>query len=87
MQRVLGQLGTRLNMSLQGPRAQIDRNLYRDHMQETLFNYPNLDVRAGSIFDLVLDRTVVSTGPAGPTFAVQGVRLGNEPLFASRHLG
>lgn len=86
MQRVLGLLNTRLNINLQGPRAQIDRKLYKHHMQETLFNYQNLDVRAGSVFDLVLDYTTASTGPAGPTSAVQGVRLGNEPLFASKHL-
>lgn len=55
-------------------------------MQETLFNYPNLDVRAGSVFDLVLDHTTASTGPGGPTLAVQGVRLGNNPLFVSKHL-
>lgn len=24
-------------------------------MQDILFNYPNLDVRAGSVFDLLLD--------------------------------
>lgn len=50
-------------------------------MQETLFNYPNLDVRAGGVFDLVLDPTAASTGPIGPTFAVRGVRLGNKLLF------
>ena len=72
-------------MSFQGPRAQIDRKLYKHHMQEALFNYPNLDVRAGSAFDLVLDHTAVSTGPAGPTSAVRGIRLGNELLFASAH--
>ena len=72
-------------MCFQGPRAQIDRELYKHHMQETLFNYPNLDVRAGSAFDLVLDHTAVSTGPAGPTSAVQGIRLGNELLSASTH--
>ena len=54
-------------------------------MQETLFNYPNLDVRAGSVFDLILDSTTASTGPAGPTFAVQGVRLGNELPLAPRY--
>ena len=87
MQRVFGQLDTRLNMSLQGPRAQIDRKLYKHHMQETLFNYPNLDVYAGSVFDLVLDHTAAPPGPIGPTLAVRGVRLGNKLLFASRHLG
>ncbi|KAF8589746.1 glucose-inhibited division protein A subfamily [Ramaria rubella] len=35
-----------------GLRAQIDRKLYKRHMQETLFNYHNLDVRAASVFDL-----------------------------------
>ena len=82
MQRVLGQLGTRLDMRIQGPRAQIDRKLYKRHMQETLFNYPNLDVRAGSVFDLILDHTAASNGTAGPNFALHGVRLGNELPFA-----
>lgn len=50
-------------------------------MQETLFNYPNLDVHAGGVFDLVLDPTAASAGPIGPTFAVRGVRLGNKLLF------
>ena len=87
MQRVLGQPDTRLNMSPQGPRAQIDRKLYKHHMQETLFNYSNLDVRAGSVFDLVLDHTASSIGPAGPTFAVRGVRLGNKLPFAFQTFG
>lgn len=74
-------------MSLQGPRAQIDRKLYKYHMQEALFNYPNLDVRAGSVFDLVLDHTASSTGSAGPTSEVRGVRLGNKLLFAFQTFG
>ena len=82
MQQVLGILDIRLNVSLQGPRAQIDRKLYKHHMQETLFNYPNLDVRAGSAFDLVLDHTTASTGPVP---AVRGVRLGNKLLVVSEH--
>ncbi|KAH9031048.1 mitochondrial translation optimization protein [Lactarius pseudohatsudake] len=40
-----------------GPRAQIDRKLYKKHMQHTILHYPNLDVRAGSVFDLVLNHT------------------------------
>ena len=85
MQHVLGLLGTRFNTGLQGPRAQIDRKLYKHHMQGTLFNYPNLDVRAGSAFDLVLNHAAASLGPAGPTVAVQGVRLGIKLLFTIRH--
>lgn len=80
MKRVLGKITPRLNVSIQGPRAQVDRKLYKRHMQETLFNYPNLDVRAGSVFDLILDHTA-----AGPTFAVRGIKLGNELPFDSGH--
>ncbi|KZT02005.1 GIDA-domain-containing protein [Laetiporus sulphureus 93-53] len=58
-----------------GPRAQIDRKLYKKHMQEALHNYPNLDVRAASVFDLVLHHSpsAVADGQMGP--AVEGVQL------------
>ncbi|KAH9984355.1 glucose inhibited division protein A-domain-containing protein [Russula vinacea] len=54
-----------------GPRAQIDRKIYKKHMQDYLLNYPNLDVRAGSVFDLVL------ITPSSRNFwaTVDGVRL------------
>nr|GAT55107.1 mitochondrial translation optimization protein [Mycena chlorophos] len=38
-----------------GPRAQMDRQLYKKHMQAALRDYPNLDIRAGGAFDLVID--------------------------------
>ncbi|THU98683.1 glucose-inhibited division protein A subfamily [Dendrothele bispora CBS 962.96] len=38
-----------------GPRAQIDRTLYKSHMQAALSGVSDLDIRAGSVFDLVLD--------------------------------
>jgi hypothetical protein len=47
-------------------------------MQAALFNYPNLDVRAGSVFDLTLGHMAASSGTAGPIFAVHGIRLGNK---------
>lgn len=38
-----------------GHRAQIDRNLYRRHMQNELKNTPNLDIRLASVEDLVIE--------------------------------
>ncbi|KAI0077948.1 glucose-inhibited division protein A subfamily [Panus rudis PR-1116 ss-1] len=67
-----------------GPRAQIDRKLYKKHMQETLHNYPNLDIRAASVHDLVLDH---SPNPAAPSSwgSVTGVRLeSGEAIRASQ---
>ncbi|KAJ6632461.1 glucose inhibited division protein A-domain-containing protein [Mycena sp. CBHHK59/15] len=44
-----------------GPRGQMDRTLYKKHMQRAILNQPNLDVRAASVFDLVFDRSQSST--------------------------
>ncbi|KAF7328794.1 Mitochondrial translation optimization protein 1 [Mycena venus] len=40
-----------------GPRAQMDRKLYKKHMQKAISEQPNLDIRAGSVFDLVFDHS------------------------------
>jgi tRNA uridine 5-carboxymethylaminomethyl modification enzyme len=61
-----------------GPRAQVDRKLYKKHMQEILFNYSNLHVQSGSVFDLVFNHPI----SAPPTFdspkwgEIEGVKLG-----------
>lgn len=66
---------------IQGPRGQMDRKLYKKYMQNFLFNYPNLDVRAGSVFDLVLNPIVPpaheSSSSRNVSAAIDGVRLGN----------
>lgn len=39
-----------------GPRAQIDRDLYKQHLQEKVFhNTPNLDVIEASVEDLIVE--------------------------------
>ncbi|CAG8720724.1 15068_t:CDS:2, partial [Gigaspora rosea] len=45
-----------------GPRAQIDRKLYKKHMQECLSNYPNLTIKAGSVLDLVMAHNPIIFG-------------------------
>ncbi|KAJ6502251.1 mitochondrial translation optimization protein [Mycena sanguinolenta] len=56
-----------------GPRAQMDRKLYKKHMQIAISEQPNLDVRAGSVFDLVFDHSA----PLGPNQwgKISGVKL------------
>ncbi|TDL25313.1 glucose-inhibited division protein A subfamily [Rickenella mellea] len=62
-----------------GPRAQIDRNLYKKHMQLALFDYPNLDVRPAGVFDLLFrspDHTTHSPNTAHLSQAtIAGVQL------------
>lgn len=56
-----------------GQRAQIDRKLYKKHMQAELFDYPKLDIRAGSVHDLIMEE---KPSPKGQTLTVRGVQLG-----------
>ncbi|TCD61987.1 Mitochondrial Translation Optimization [Steccherinum ochraceum] len=57
-----------------GPRSLVDRKLYKRHMQDMISNCPNLDVRAGSVHDLVLDHSAEAL-QANKWAAVSGVRL------------
>ena len=40
--------------AVRGPRAQADRKLYREAMQEILFAYPNLEILEGGAEDLII---------------------------------
>ncbi|KAF9560582.1 glucose-inhibited division protein A subfamily [Agrocybe pediades] len=60
-----------------GPRAQIDRKLYKKNMQELLFNYPGLDIRAGSVFDLIFD----PSNSDDPWGKISGVQLENNDII------
>ena len=50
--------------AVQGPRAQADRKLYRNAIQDLLNGQPGLEIRADAVEDLIL----------GPDDAVEGVR-------------
>ncbi|SPO30880.1 related to MTO1 protein involved in mitochondrial tRNA modification [Ustilago trichophora] len=48
--------------AVHGPRAQIDRSLYRRHMQEALRDYPNLTIHEAKVHGLQLDWTSSAGG-------------------------
>ncbi|EOR04623.1 hypothetical protein E3P77_00305 [Wallemia ichthyophaga] len=61
-----------------GPRAQIDRSLYKSNMQNTLNSIENLDIHAASVHDLVFDhRNAHNTQNSQIWGTVRGVRLDN----------
>ncbi|OZJ01553.1 hypothetical protein BZG36_05425 [Bifiguratus adelaidae] len=68
--------------AVHGPRAQIDRKLYKKHMQHILNNYPNLTIKSGGVSDLMIkvkeERNLASMDDAlqnGTVGRVTGVKL------------
>ncbi|KIY67135.1 glucose-inhibited division protein A subfamily [Cylindrobasidium torrendii FP15055 ss-10] len=55
-----------------GPRAQIDRVLYKKYMREELQNYKNLDICTAEAFDIVFDHEQTPENTYG---TVKGLRL------------
>lgn len=66
---------------IQGPRAQIDRDLYQKHMKEELQTYQNLTIILGSVSDIVLSDEGTSSGK--PRSTIAGVRLESGEILAS----
>lgn len=55
-----------------GPRAQIDREIYKEEMQKALKDCPNLSLRSGKVKDLIIDRRDAESGQYG---SIRGVIL------------
>ncbi|PHZ84237.1 tRNA uridine-5-carboxymethylaminomethyl(34) synthesis enzyme MnmG [Paremcibacter congregatus] len=49
-------LNKRKGPAVQGPRAQADRKLYRQAMQDLIMNYPSLDVKGAAVEDLIVEK-------------------------------
>ncbi len=53
-------LNRRKGPAVRGPRAQADRKLYRNAMQDAILNHPNLEVIEGGVDDLIVTHDRVS---------------------------
>ncbi|KAF9366441.1 Mitochondrial Translation Optimization [Mortierella sp. NVP85] len=63
--------------AVHGPRAQIDRKLYKKHMQKVLHEYPNLTIMAGSVSDIVLASDILPPTPGQSSIQgeIKGIKL------------
>ncbi|KAF9189758.1 Mitochondrial Translation Optimization [Haplosporangium sp. Z 767] len=63
--------------AVHGPRAQIDRKLYKKHMQKVLHEYPNLTIKAGSVSDIVLGAEILppTPGQSNVQGEIRGIKL------------
>lgn len=70
-----------------GPRAQIDRSLYKKHMREELVNYPGLCVVLGSVSDIVVGQIQDTDGQShGAKSKITGVRLESGEILPTNHV-
>ncbi|GKU02863.1 unnamed protein product [Fusarium langsethiae] len=65
-------LNRRKGAAVWGPRAQIDRDLYKKHMKAELTSYPNLSIVLDSVSDIVLTPQDPTDGASSH---ISGVRL------------
>ncbi len=66
-----------------GPRAQIDRGLYKKFMREEISNYRNLAVVEGSVADIIVQKDGVETGRHGQ---ITGVKLQSGEILPTNHV-
>ncbi len=83
-------LNRRKGPAVRGPRAQIDRKLYRQAMQSLLHEIPGLGIHAAPAENLILDGDCVSgvkTGAGDPIYAKRVVITTGTFLRGEIHLG
>jgi tRNA uridine 5-carboxymethylaminomethyl modification enzyme len=61
--------------AVRGPRAQIDRRLYREAMQRTLRGIANLEIRAAAAEDLIIENGVIAGAVDGDGNAYRAPRV------------
>ncbi|KAI9793393.1 MAG: Mitochondrial Translation Optimization [Peltula sp. TS41687] len=67
-----------------GPRAQIDRKLYKRYMQDELLSYPNLSIVQGMVADVIVQESEeLSEGRQG---RIAGVRLESGEVIPTNHV-
>jgi tRNA uridine 5-carboxymethylaminomethyl modification enzyme len=66
-----------------GPRAQIDRALYKKHMREEMTNYKGLSVVEGKVADIVLQRQGMTDGKHA---VIAGVRLETGQVIPTKNV-
>lgn len=90
--RITDQAGVQFRMlnrkkgpAVWGPRAQIDRALYKKHMREEIVSYPGLHVKEGKVADIVVDRSAeaVLDGRHGK---ITGVRLESGEIIETNNV-
>ncbi|KAI9808538.1 MAG: hypothetical protein M1825_003687 [Sarcosagium campestre] len=69
-----------------GPRAQIDRQLYKQQMQAELLSYPNLSIVEGSVADIIVQEDDEGGAQEKRHGRIAGVRLESGDILTTKHV-
>jgi len=78
-------LNTKKGPAVWGPRAQIDRDLYKKYMKEEISTYPGLNVLEGKVADIIIDRDSKQNQEASYG-RITGVRLETGQVIPTNHV-
>ncbi|EPS40693.1 hypothetical protein H072_5428 [Dactylellina haptotyla CBS 200.50] len=80
-------LNRRKGPAVWGPRALIDRKLYKRYMQAELANYPNLTLKEGSVVDVIIDKNEgFQQDGDGHYGQVTGIKLESGEEIYTKHI-
>jgi len=69
-----------------GPRAQIDRDLYKRYMREEILSTPGLSVREGKVADIIVSREGIPEDDKVSKGKITGIRLENGQVIPASHV-
>ncbi|KAK5095509.1 Mitochondrial Translation Optimization [Exophiala xenobiotica] len=69
-----------------GPRAQIDRDLYKKYMREEILSTPGLSVLEGKVADIIVSREGISEDDKVSKGKITGIRLEGGQVIPASHV-
>ncbi|KAI1628817.1 tRNA uridine 5-carboxymethylaminomethyl modification enzyme GidA [Exophiala viscosa] len=69
-----------------GPRAQIDRELYKRYMREEMLSTPNLSILEGKVADIITSRDGLDPNDKVAKARITGVRLEDGQIIPASHV-
>ncbi|KIX06411.1 tRNA uridine 5-carboxymethylaminomethyl modification enzyme GidA [Rhinocladiella mackenziei CBS 650.93] len=69
-----------------GPRAQIDRDLYKKYMREEMLSTPNLSILEGKVADIIVSQDNLNQGDPVSKGRITGIRLEDGQIIPTSHV-
>ena len=69
-----------------GPRAQIDRDLYKNYMREEMLSTPNLSLVEGKVADIIVSKDDIDPRDMISQGQINGIRLEDGQLIPASHV-